>query len=420
MVKKIFVYADWLALNNRKPAPVGILYSDIVNNREKISFEYSNDWLGTYDTKRIFLDPDLKPRKGLQYKDKSKKNFGIFMDCAPDGWGRELMLRMESVLAKKEKRGRKHLFESDFLLGVNDMSRMGGLRFKEDETGDFLSNNKSRSVLPVASMKELERLELASFQFEEDALEDGRKIKWMEDLFKHGSSIGGARPKVSVKDGGDLWIAKFPSKDDRTDVGAWELVAHDLAKECGIVVPDASIKLLSHKGHTYLSKRFDRVGNLRIHFASAMTMIGADDMEGESYLDIAEFIIKHGANVKSDLKELWSRIVFNICIANTDDHLRNHGFLLTPAGWNLSPAYDMNPSMYPKGLCLNISETSNELDLGLALDVAKYFYLNNKEANSILHKIRATVKSDWRWLAGKYGITKSEQSKFSDAFNRKF
>lgn len=416
---EIYVYANWMTLNSRKPILMGVLNSEIVNNREELSFRYSSIWLNNENTKNIFLDPDLKPMRDFQYKDESKKNFGLFMDCAPDAWGKKLMLRMEAMMANKEKRREKHLFESDFLLGTHDMSRMGGLRFKEKINGDFLSNDDDYSVPPVASMKELEKLERASLKFEDENIGDSGKNKWTEFLFAHGSSLGGARPKASVKDREDLWIAKFPSKEDEIDVGAWELVAHDLARECGINIPDADIKLLSPTGHTFLSKRFDRIGKSRIHFASAMTLLGSSQTEGASYLDIAEFIIQDGADAKSDLEELWRRIVFSICIKNADDHLRNHGFLLTSTGWKLSPAYDMNPSIYGNRLCLNISKHSNDLDLELTMDVAKYFYLDNKKANLILHKIKNTVKYNWRTVARKYGISKSEQERLSKVFNRK-
>lgn len=414
-MKKIFVYVNWMPYS--KPMLMGILYSQIENWKERISFEYSDEWLNNNDAKGIFLDPNLKHQKGLQYiLDKPKENFGVFTDASPDGWGKKLMRRRESILAKKEKREERHLFESDFLLGVHDMSRIGGLRFKEDMDGDFLSNDDKYSILPVAS---LEELEYASMKFEEETVGDDRKKKWIEFLFRHGSSLGGARPKASIKIEDNLHIAKFPSKEDEIDIGAWEIVAHDLARKSGIKVPDAEIRLLSPKGHTYLSKRFDRMGNKRIHFASAMTMLGRSNMEDGSYLDIAEFIIKHGADVKSDLQELWSRIVFNICVSNTDDHLRNHGFLLTPDGWRLSPAYDMNPSIYSTALSINISEHDNSLDIGLALDVAKYFYVDIKKANSIIGKIGSTVKSNWRSVARKYGIPKSEQDRLHKNFNKK-
>jgi serine/threonine-protein kinase HipA len=240
-------------------------------------------------------------------------------------------------------------------------------------------------------------------------------------LFAQGSSLGGARPKATIKDPkGHFWIAKFPSKNDTHDVGAWEYIVYALATKCGLNVPDAQVLKVGSKHHTFLSKRFDRTNSgERIHYSSAMTLLERKDGDhattSASYLELVNFLIEAGANTNRDLEELWKRIVFSICISNTDDHLRNHGFLLTSEGWQLSPAYDMNPNQFGNGLSLNISETSNEQSLELALEVCGDFRLEQKKAEAIISKIKIE-SSKWPNLAKQLNISKAEQEKMSDAF----
>jgi serine/threonine-protein kinase HipA len=291
---------------------------------------------------------------------------------------------------------------------------MGALRFKLSEDGTFLNDNADLAAPPWTSLRELE---FASLQLEKETLSDKESLKWLNMLLAPGASLGGARPKAGVTDEkGNLWIAKFPAAADRVDTGAWEMVANELAKDAGLDVVAARAKSFNDKRHTYLSKRFDRIGTKRrVHFASAMTLLGQrDGAEGMSYLDIAGFIIKNGANPKQDLEELWRRVVFNIAVKNTDDHLRNHGFLLTAGGWSLAPAYDVNPNDQGLGLTLNISETDNALDFGLALSVAKYFRVE-KNAESILKRVRRCV-AKWQTVAKKYAIPAAEISRIATAF----
>lgn len=283
---------------------------------------------------------------GRQFVPLDKAMFGFFADSCPDRWGRVLMKRREAAQAKKEDRKPRELREIDFLLGVYDESRMGALRFKLEENGPFLSDDKGMATPPWANLRTLEEAARA-FDKDENALDE----KWLKQLIGPGSSLGGARPKATVQGiDGALWIAKFPSKHDEVDSGAWEMVTHDLAVMCNLDVPEAKLEKFSKLGSTFLVKRFDRDGEKRIHFASAMTMLGKTDgasgSDGTSYLDIASFIKSNGAAPNKDLKELWKRIVFNMAVSNTDDHLRNHGFLLTSDGWRLSPLYDVNPSLY--------------------------------------------------------------------------
>ena len=412
--KEILVFADWLEI--KKPVWMGTLYSEIIREKEIFSFEYSDEWL-TSNYAQI-IDPDLQLYKGPQYLGNKKENFGIFLDSSPDRWGRLLMRRREAAYARLEKRNEKTLFESDYLLGVFDEHRMGALRFKEDSDGPFLNDNKKFTSPPWTSLKELEQ---ASLRIEEeDIVDDPDYLKWLNILIAPGSSLGGARPKASVLDEkNNLWIAKFPSLSDGKDVGGWEMVVHNLALESGLNVADAMIKKFSHKYHTFLTKRFDRINEKRIHFASAMTILGytygTDFHDGASYLELVEFLSTRGAKVNKDLEELWKRVVFSICVTNTDDHLRNHGFILTNRGWILSPAYDINPVENGTGLKLNISENDNSLDFDLALEVIEYFRLDKNKALEIIKNIKSVVSS-WRDKANSFNIPKSEQELMAKAF----
>lgn len=407
----ILVYADWRELT--APTLMGTFSVTHTKGREVFSFTYSNDWINSGTAQN--LDPDLQLFSGPQYLSGEKKNFGIFLDSSPDRWGRVLMDRREAILGKRENRKIKNLFEEDYLLGVYDLHRMGALRFKQEIEGPFLNDNMGLASPPWTSLRELE---FASLQLENNELKDEDLVKWISLLFAPGASLGGARPKASVTGPDEtLWIAKFPSVKDKIDIGAWEMVAADMARIVGIRTPKSMVKKFNNDHHTFLSGRFDRHNDgSRIHFASAMTLLGhTDGAEGVSYLDLAEFIMRHGGNVDEDLQELWKRIVFNIAIKNTDDHLRNHGFLLSPAGWLLSPAYDVNPVYFGRGLTLNISETDNSLDFDLALSVAHYFRVNNELANKIIDDVRQVV-SNWKELAKKYGVSSQEQDLMAAAF----
>ena len=411
----ILVYANWNGL--KAPKLMGVLRASQLRGKEIFSFEYSQEWLSSGNAQNI--DPDLQLFSGPQYLKEEKRNFSIFLDSSPDRWGRVLMQRREAIVARAENRKANSLLEIDYLLGVYDEHRMGAIRFKECEGGIFLNDNKEFATPPWTSIRDLE---YASLQIEKsDNLDNPEYIKWMNLLIAPGSSLGGARPKAGVLDTeNNLWIAKFPSANDNRDIGAWEMVVNDLAKQADINISVAMVRKFTTKYHTFLTKRFDRAAaRERIHFASAMTLLGYTDgasfQDGVSYLALAEFIIKHGARVDLDLEELWRRIVFNICVSNTDDHLRNHGFLLTKKGWILSPAYDMNPVENGTGLKLNISENDNSLDLNLALEVIDYFRVSSEKANQIIESIKRSVEN-WRVVAEKYKIDKAEQEIMSKAF----
>ena len=302
--KTIYVYADWV---NQWPVFMGKLYVNVIRGKELFSFKYSKDWIRSTDDSFI-IDPDLRLYEGRQYAP-DKPLFGVFSDSCPDRWGRLLMKRKEEMLARAESRKPKALTESDFLLGVYDVTRSGALRFSLEENGPFLSEGKD---LPTPPWTTLRSLEQASLAFEND--DGGQEEKWLKQLLAPGSSLGGARPKASVQaPDNSLWIAKFPSKNDEWNSGAWEIVAHDLAAKCGLNVPEAKLETFSVTGSTYLAKRFDRAGTRRIHFSSAMALLGKTDgagAEGVSYLDIASIIRSNGASPKRDLKELCSIWLF--------------------------------------------------------------------------------------------------------------
>ena len=415
--KDIYVYAHWTGM--KEPVLMGVLKAEFTRGKEIFSFSYSENWLKSSYSQ--ILDPELQLYTGSQYAKDEKQNFGVFLDSSPDRWGRVLMKRREAAMARSEKRPEKTLRESDYLLGVFDGHRMGAIRFKEDPDGPFLNDNKTLASPPWTSIRELEQI---SLKLEDDnANEDPEYLKWLNMLINPGSSLGGARPKASVLDDKkNLWIAKFPSKSDIKDIGGWEMVTNELARNAGLNVAVSKIQKFSSKYYTFLTRRFDRTNTgERIHYASAMTMLGYVDgnnfQDGVSYLEIVDFLTRNGANIESDLRELWQRIVFNIFVSNTDDHLRNHGFILTEKGWILSPAFDINPNEDGAGLSLNISLDDNSLDLDLTLEVADYFRLNKEDALKIIENIKKSV-TNWRSVANKYQLPRSEQELMAKVFER--
>lgn len=407
----IYVYAHWIGM--QEPKIVGILSAQQAKGKKAFSFEYDKDWLKS--GQQFLLDPDIQLYGGPQYPNQ-KENFGIFLDSMPDTWGRTLMKRREAQLAREKNVKPKTLYDIDFLLGVFDESRMGALRFKIDLVGEFLDNDKITSTPPWASIRELQN---AAFIFEND-INNEDVNRYLSVLITPGSSLGGARPKANILDADkSLWIAKFPSKTDTIDKAAWEFLAYQLATKAGIEMAPCHMERILGKHHTFFTKRFDRENGERIHFASAMTMTGNNEDtirdNQASYLDIAEFISNHGANIEANLHQLWRRIIFNIAISNTDDHLRNHGFILTKEGWILSPAYDLNPSIDKDGLALNIDTDNNELDFDLAKSVGEYFRLNNNQMEEIIQQVLG-VTTKWKTMANEIGISRSEQEVMEKAF----
>lgn len=410
--KTIFVYDDF---SSEQPVFMGSLYVNVIKGGESYSFEYDKEWLKKTGL-QLTLDPELMPFSGRQYPS-GKDIFGLFADASPDRWGRVLMNKRERILAEKEGRKPSKLYDSDYLLGVYDETRMGGIRLKLDPDGPFLSDDRETAAPPWTTLRTLEE---ASRNFESD--ESGLPEKWLNQLIKPGSSLGGARPKATVADTeGQLWIAKFPSKNDENDTGAWEMAAHDLAALCGLNVPEAKLEKFSSLGSTYLVKRFDRVLDRRVHFASAMTLLGKTDgasaADGTSYLDIAAFIKSSGAQPRKDLLELWRRIVFNMAVTNTDDHLRNHAFVLAENGWRLSPLYDVNPVPYGDELSLNVDEENNGISIDLAIQTAVRFGIHENDARNYAEDILKIVRENWEKIAADYRLTRRQIEEMRPAFS---
>lgn len=410
--KEVLVYADWFIYD--KPKLVGRLWFSTIRGKAVYSFEYEKEWLKT----GIAIDPELPLFSGKQYAG-GNENFGIFKDSSPDRWGELLMKRREVLLAKLENRLPNQLFGIDFLMGVHDNHRMGGLRFKETENGEFLSNDSRLAAPPWTSLRDLE---YAVEQYEKNVDElNEASLKWINQLIAPGSSLGGARPKADVVDtAGKQWIAKFPSQKDDSDVGLWEMVVHDLAVKAGIKVANAGVKKLGSSYHTYLSQRFDRTEyNRRIHYASAMTLLqktdGDDAYSGVSYLDLVAFIKSDCANVTENLEELFRRVLFSVCVSNTDDHLRNHGFLYTESGWTLSPAFDINANETGTGLKLNIDEEDNSLDIGLVMSTSSFYNISDERAEKIKTEV-SKAAANWRNVAAGYKISPSEIERKARAF----
>lgn len=416
-MKEILVYADWKELSN--PKLMGTLSAEYTRGNEIFSFCYEQSWLDSGVAQE--LDPDLKLYTGPQYLKEDKPNFGLFLDSSPDRWGRVLMKRREAILAREEERKINPLFESDFLLGVNDETRMGALRFKLDVDGPFLNEGDEMPTPPISTIRELEQ---ASLRYEDDNFIDDPKAKeWLTILFAPGSPLGGARPKANVIDpDGKLLIAKFPSKNDERDSGAWEYICYQMARDFGIRMADCGAAIYSRDQHTFLTHRFDRSGNERIHFASAMTLLGYKDghdhAHGGSYLELVELIEQYGADPTEDIRELWKRIVFTVAVSNTDDHLRNHGFLLSPKkGWKLSPAYDINPTPNGHGLSLNIDEDDNSLHFDLCMNVHPYFRWKEAEALEEIENIKA-IRCSWEKRAKQMQLKRNEIESLRPAFEK--
>lgn len=404
--KKVLVY---ISLSNENYF-VGTLWSYFNRGRETSDFEYSKDWLK--NPKAFSLEPALFLGAGKQVNPRQTPLFGSFGDSAPDTWGRILMRRYEAQIAKDENRSPRTLNEIDYLLYVNDYARQGALRFRTEDNNDFLFPGNLKSIPPLVNLTKLLAATEKVVDFEE-------RNSDLQLLLAPGSSLGGARPKASVIDkDGNLCIAKFPKKDDYTNNVLWEAVALTLAKKCGLNVQEWSLHKAGKKNVIVL-KRFDRNRNTRIPFLSAMSMLNAidNDSQTHSYLDIADAIRQNGATPKEDLKELWKRIVFSILISNTDDHLRNHGFLyVNEAGWKLSPLYDVNPSCDNKNvLSTYITETDNSQSLDLALEVCEYFEISIENAKTIISDMKNKIKN-WKTVAKQFGLSKSEIDKMEVAF----
>jgi serine/threonine-protein kinase HipA len=418
MAATIAVHAHWVGL--AQALRLGWLHARRAAGREVFEFEFDAVALAHPAARNLHIDPRLGLFEGRQHPPQGHETFGVFADASPDRWGRLLMRRRLERAQRAGQVGKAvRLLESDYLLGVHDAYRCGALRLRLDDAGDFLDSQHGAAAPPFVQLRELEAASLALERDEDNTAAAGDD--WLRMLIAPGGSLGGARPKASVVDPqGELWIAKFPSVADEHDVGAWEVVLHTLAKGCGLAVPQSLARRFASRHHSFLVKRFDRTPEGRLHFASAMTLTGRldgdDASTGASYLEMARVLIEHGAQTDADLRELWSRIVFNMLVSNTDDHLRNHGFILVPGkGWRLSDAYDMNPVPGSHGLKLNVSEADNAMDLDLVRSVAPYFRVSRKRAEEIVERSQAVVKQ-WRKIAGSLRVRAGEQERMAAAF----
>lgn len=391
---------------------VGTLWFHVRGARESASFEYDKNWLN--HPERFALEPALKLTEGSFHTRNDVHLFGAIGDSAPDRWGRVLMRRAEILKAKTEQRHPITLLESDYLLGVNDEARQGALRFSiEPDDTVFLQSNLHSAIPPLIS---LPRLLSASERF----VKDDESAEDIRLLLAPGSSLGGARPKASVRDrDNSLAIAKFPRKDDEFNVVLWEAVALKLARMAGIQTPDWRLEIIQDKP-VLIIRRFDRNKERRIPYLSAMSMLGAQDNEEHSYIELAYAIAQNGAEPTADMSELWRRIIFTIMISNTDDHLRNHGFLYARhKGWRLSPAFDLNPT--PIDLKAHVLTTAIHFNnhfasIDNAMSVIKEFRLSEEKAIQIINEVHTTV-SEWRNVASSLGLSKKECDRMASAFN---
>jgi serine/threonine-protein kinase HipA len=406
MDKEIFVYIDL----EGAPHFVGRLWARTRRGRDSASFDYDKTWLA--DPERFALEPALALGEGTFHTPAGRAIFGAIGDSAPDRWGRALMRRAERRRAEAAGEQPRTLFEIDYLLNVDDEARQGALRFAEREGGPFLAEDGAVKIPPLIELPRL--LNAAERVIAEDERDEDLRL-----LLAPGSSLGGARPKASVRDrDGQFAIAKFPHRDDDYDHVRWEAVALALAGDAGLTVPEWRLEEAGGKP-ILLLRRFDRRGQTRIPFLSAMSMLGAQDNEARSYLEFVDALRLYGAAPKEDMRALWRQIVFSLLISNTDDHLRNHGFLyIGPDGWRLAPAYDLNPmpiDIKPRVLTTAIDLDDNSASLPLALTVVTYFELKDSEAKNIAAEVGRAV-SGWRERAAQLGLSKAEIDRMASAF----
>ena len=389
---------------------VGTLARERAAGKSVISFAYEPEWVAAPAS--FSIDPSLPLYEGEQYPSALP---GIFADAAPDRWGRTLLERREALAARHEGRTQRQLDDWDFLVGVSDGTRMGALRLARAEGGVFV-DDKPLTVPPSTQLRELERW---ARELEQGLPRDlSEEDRWIAMLIAPGSSLGGARPKASfLGDDGALWIAKFPSREDRHDVGGWEYVVSRLAADAGIEVPKTTVLRLGSAYRTFCAKRFDRRGERRRLYASAMTLAGRRDHEDASYLDIARAIVDFGdpAAIEADLQQLFRRVVFNLLSANRDDHLRNHGFLRTGGGWRLAPAFDVNPSLQKQEHSLALDASLRVPDLDIVRETAPYYRLSADRAEEIIAEVGAAA-ARWPAVAREVGLPGQEIDRLAGAF----
>lgn len=406
MDTQVLVYVDLDGV----PVLAGRLWARTRKGRETASFEYDATWL-THPA-RFSLEPALTLGPGPFHTPADKPLFGALGDSAPDRWGRALMRRAERRRAERAGETPRALREIDYVLGVDDEARQGALRLAQARGGPFLAAREGNRIPPLIGLPRL-------LSAAENVISDTDSEEDLRLLLAPGSSLGGARPKASIRDrDGRLAIAKFPHRDDEIDTVRWEATALALADKAGLPVPARRLETLTGRPVLIL-RRFDRARRVRIPFLSAMSMLGASDHEMRSYLELVDVLRRYGAAPKEDMRALWRRIVFSVLISNTDDHLRNHGFLYDgPDGWRLAPAYDLNPvpaDIRPRVLTTAIDLDDGTASLDLALSVAEYFELDEPEARRIAFEVGQAVAT-WRQEATRHGLTAPQIDRMASAF----
>lgn len=414
-MKRLYVYADFDWLDEAEL--MGELTCDTVRGNETYGFSFAREWLAQHGD--VFFGEDLRNYPGVQYTSPEKDIFSCFSDALPDRWGRTLLNRREQIVASEEKRPVRRLNSFDYLVGIDDESRMGGFRFSEIPGGKYINCDASLRVPPLANV-----CELMQAAHEIEASEELHVLpskRWLMQLLRPGTSLGGARPKATVKDDdGNLAVAKFPSRKDDYDVALWEHFCHVMGRKAGINVADTHV-VSGGQYNILLSKRFDRTGaGRRKHFASALTLLGLNDGDNAStgcgYTDIVDFIVRCGCDVKNNLEELYRRVAFNIMVGNSDDHFRNHGFILTQKGWELSPAYDINPTLYEEHSLL-INRETNKSDLDILLKSAGEYMLSADVAARIIAEVKTSMKT-WRGEAAKLKLSRRDADMFAPRFDK--
>ena len=403
---KLEVWLDANFLGQRHK--IGMLAHD----RGQTRFHYDKVWLK--HPYCFVVDPDLTLDAEPFFPKPKSGNFGVFLDSAPDCWGQMLMKHCEALKAKDEGRPPKNLYAWDFLIGVQDSTRQGALRFRREGETEFLDTHD----LPAPPITSLREMAVVAHEITNKRINDVDALRhWLSVLVAPGASLGGARPKANFTDTeGALWIAKFPSRDDDRNVGAWEYVTHLLAKKSGINVPPAKLAKFGEYS-TFCTQRFDREGSKRVYYASAMTMLKRSESEGSSYLDLAEFIQNNGdpTFIGDDLDQLFRRVVFNVAVSNRDDHLRNHGFILEKSGWRISPAFDINPNLDKHDHVLTLDDRDNRPNMDTVKSTAEWYGLTRQRAGEIIDHIFTSVAL-WPELATKAGISNADIKMMAQAF----
>ncbi|ADE81316.1 toxin HipA [Xylanibacter ruminicola] len=396
-MKKITVFADFDFLAT--PQEIGTLGYERIRGKDHFVFEYSREWLKKHGG--IMLSGDLMNVPSLQHPRGADSVFGFVKDSFPDRWGRLLLDRRERLKAQAESRPVRMLTNFDYLTGIEDFTRMGGIRYRDEDSDSYMNDSAKFLVPPIESLRAL-----CDACHEIESAEERNELpeqRWIDQLIDPGTSLGGARPKANVIDAdGKLYVAKFPSKKDLENTELIEHFSHRLAAAAGINVANTHTIKISKDRHLLLSERFDRTADgRRKHFASAMSLLGFDDGAGSStgngYLDIVDFILQGCVDVQQNLRELYRRVAFNVMFGNTDDHFRNHGFLLTPKGWTLSPAYDINPGT-KLHQCLLIDQYTEQSDANTLLHASGSYMFEQQEASEIIDQVRTAIK-DWRATA---------------------